>query len=61
MLDSPAERIEPGGMIYAAVSVLWNVNALIALNRFDDAEALMLNRLPEYRKLAHKDYFGLTL
>jgi CHAT domain-containing protein len=53
--NSPAEQVKPGGMVYAAVSVLWRVNALIFLKRFADAEALMLNRLPEYRKLSHKD------
>jgi CHAT domain-containing protein len=57
--NSPAEHIKEGGMIYAAVSVLWSVNALIVLNRFDEAEALMLKRLPEYRKLSNKDYLGL--
>jgi CHAT domain-containing protein len=56
---SPAERIAYGGIIYAAISLQWNVNALIQLRRFDDAETLLSSKMPEYRKVADANSVGL--
>jgi CHAT domain-containing protein len=56
---SAAERAAPGGMTYCSQSLLWNVHALIALGRFDEAERMLLNKVPEYRNTTDKTFFGV--
>lgn len=57
--NSEAEKTVPGGMIYCSQSLLWNVHALIALGRFDEAETLLLNKVPEYRSTTDETFFSL--
>src|SRR5438477_4974745 len=46
----PVEKNFPGGLSYASSSLQWNVNALLWLNKYDDAEKLLIERLEEYKK-----------
>jgi CHAT domain-containing protein len=57
--SSAAERTVPGGMIYCEMSRLWNLNALIALRKFDDAKTLLLSRVQEYRNTPDKKLLGV--
>ncbi len=57
--SSAAEKTVPGGMIYCTMSRLWNLNALIALRRFDDAKTLLLTRVREYRNTSDKEFLGV--
>jgi len=55
---SAAEKEFPGGLIYASVSLHWNVNALLALNRYDDAEKLLLEKIKEDKKTHNQNRLG---
>jgi len=55
---SPSEKDFPGGLIYASVSLHWNVNALLALNKYDDAERLLLEKISEYQRTKEKIRLG---
>lgn len=55
---SAAEKEAPGGLIYASVSLHWNVNALLALSRYDDAEKLLLEKIKEDQKTHNQNRLG---
>ena len=58
--SSPAERTVPGGrLLYADASIQWNVNALIELRRFDDAESTDVNRIRNIETLPINNFLGI--